>query len=361
MDTLFRLIGGLILLASNAFFVTTEFALTRVRQFEEEDFADGGSLELAWRMTDQLELYLTGCQLGITISSVGLGITAEPAVSAVIYWALGTVLPAVSSHALSMTISVILINLAHIILGEQVPTYLGIEKSKGILRLCATLHYYWTMIMYPVIYMGDKVAKGLLGLVGIRISRSWTGETEEEAGFGQIVQEMGDVLSKGKIPEDRQEEVMRALEIGSIPVEEIMVPRDNITFLSTSRSTEKNIRTVETSPYTRYPLIGASPEEFIGIIYAPSLFSRLESLENHEVDFEDLAESPMVVDRQTPVARVIDLFQDRNQELALVMEDHSVIGLVTTTDAVEVIIGDLKDPLDGESETETRVGGNPEA
>jgi CBS domain containing-hemolysin-like protein len=71
--TALRLVSGIVLLLSNGFFVTTEFALTRVRQFSEDEF-QGGGLERAWEMTERLEIYLSGCQVGITISSVGLGV-----------------------------------------------------------------------------------------------------------------------------------------------------------------------------------------------------------------------------------------------------------------------------------------------
>jgi CBS domain containing-hemolysin-like protein len=85
LATWFRLFGGVGLLLGNGFFVTTEFAMTRVRQFQEGEFLDHGrGLERAWNMTERLEIFLSGCQVGITICSVGLGVVAEPAVTAVI-------------------------------------------------------------------------------------------------------------------------------------------------------------------------------------------------------------------------------------------------------------------------------------
>ncbi|MCF2241599.1 DUF21 domain-containing protein, partial [Halobacterium salinarum] len=79
--TALRIFGGIALLAGNGFFVATEFALTRVRQFDESAFQETAGLRRAWEMTDRLEIYLTGCQLGITVCSVGLGVVAEPALA----------------------------------------------------------------------------------------------------------------------------------------------------------------------------------------------------------------------------------------------------------------------------------------
>jgi CBS domain containing-hemolysin-like protein len=82
--TWFRLLAGVFLLFSNGFFVATEFAITRVRQFSKDEFVgQGRGLKRAWEMTERLEIFLTGCQLGITVSSVSLGVIAEPALAAV--------------------------------------------------------------------------------------------------------------------------------------------------------------------------------------------------------------------------------------------------------------------------------------
>lgn len=77
VETALRLGGGLVLLLANAFFVVSEFAMTRVPQFDESAFEGSRGLELAWEMTERLEVYLSGCQVGITIASVGLGVVAE--------------------------------------------------------------------------------------------------------------------------------------------------------------------------------------------------------------------------------------------------------------------------------------------
>ncbi len=342
-----RLVGGLVLLASNGFFVTTEFALTRVRQFDEDQFTGSSALKLAWDMTDRLELYLTGCQVGITISSIGLGITAEPALTHLLQLPLQAIdLPLTSIKTISIATSVILINLAHVVLGEQVPTYLGVEKARGVLKWCAHLHYYWTTLMYPVIYLGDKTAKWILGWFGIKIERSWT--DEEEVEFGDLRRQMGEILSRGELDRERREEVMKALEIEDIPVRDIMVPREEMEVLSTENSSEENLNIVKNSSYARFPVIGERPEEFIGIVYAQTLLEHLNELTQGEIDISDLAVSPMIVPESLSVAALIDRFQDEHQELTFIREEDGerIIGLVTTTDAFEAIIGPLEDPAD---------------
>ncbi|MFC6732709.1 MULTISPECIES: CNNM domain-containing protein [unclassified Haladaptatus] len=360
--TAFRLLGGVLLLLANAFFVTTEFSLTRVRQFSREEFS-GAGLDRAWEMTDKLEIYLSGCQVGITISSVGLGVVAEPAVAAVMSGALGLVGLTSGGHtALSVVLALGLINIAHIVVGEQAPTYLGVERTKFVAKYCAPVLYWWTKVMAPVIILSDKIAKAILRLFGVEIDRSWT---EGEEGDGpstrrELRSRVGDMLDEGDLTEERRDEVINALEIGMTPVHEVMVPREEMVTLSTANTVEENLDIVANQPHGRFPLVGETPEEFLGIVYVPALLQDVEAVMDGSVTLESVAAPPMTVDGRTSVSEVIDEFQEANQELALVTEvpdsaadvddvTGSVVGLVTATDAFEAITGDLEDPLDREA------------
>src|SRR6056297_3783335 len=149
LDTVLRVAGGGLLLLGNGYFVTIEFAMTRVRQFTEEEFRGTTGLEHAWEMTDRLEIFLSGCQLGITICSVGLGVVAEPALATLLSPALA--LTGVESHAAAALVSLAIINLLHVVVGEQAPTYLGIERTKFVAKYGSTPLYYWTKLFSPVI------------------------------------------------------------------------------------------------------------------------------------------------------------------------------------------------------------------
>jgi CBS domain containing-hemolysin-like protein len=109
-----------------------------VRQFGEEDFQQHAGLRRAWEMTEELEIYLSGCQVGITVCSVGLGVVGEPGVTHLF----GALLPGggigtVASHTIAVTAALALVNLLHVVVGEQAPTYLGIERTRTIARYLA--------------------------------------------------------------------------------------------------------------------------------------------------------------------------------------------------------------------------------
>lgn len=355
LEILLRLLAGVLLVAANAFFVVTEFALTRLRSLGKEAIEGHAGLELAWEMTDRLEIYLTSCQLGITTTSILMGVVTEPAVSHLLRPALGVF--GITGRTLSVTsvvVAVVVINLIHKIWGEQTPTYLGIERPR-VAGFTGPVLYWWTKILYPVIMLGDGLAKRSLGLFGVEIERSWTDADEAAEDherplhtYGELREAMGQVLSRGSLSRERRREVLRALEIQRIPVRDVMVPREEIAALAVNRSFEENLETLRRHPVSRFPLIGDDLDDFRGIVYLPAVVARYRDLERGETTLQELAAEPLSVAADCQVSRLIDLFQEHHQELALVTEDGEVVGLVTATDAFETIAGELEDPLDVE-------------
>lgn len=352
LEITLRLVIGLALVLVNGFFVAIEFALTRVRQYPESDF-DTPALQLAWNMTQELEIYLTSCQVGITASSIALGIVAEPALAALfepIF--VNSALASVSAGAI---LAFLIINLVHLTHGEQTPTYLGVERSKMVCRYGARPLYWFAKSISPIMRVGDTVAKATLRLFGIEMTGEWLDANEEVIETrAELHKEVGTLLSESDISEDRREEVLNALSVDEKPVESVMVGIGKVDYLSTETSLEQNFEVISTSPHTRFPLVGASFEEFKGIVYAPSILNNMEALKDGSITFADVAASPLTITRETSVSETIDIFQDEQQEIALVKDEGNVVGLVTVTDALEAVMGDLQDPLDQQEPTNQR-------
>jgi len=344
-----RLVAGVALILTNGFFVAIEFALTRARQFTESEFVgDRPALERAWEMTQNLEIYLTTCQVGITASSIAVGIVAEPALAALFEpLFVGGPLASVGAGAI---IAFGIINLVHLTHGEQTPTYLGVERSRFVCRYGATPLYWFNWLISPLITLGDWVAKGTLGLFGIEMTGAWL-ETEEDVleSRADLRNELGSLLDEGEIPAERREEVLNALEVGTLPISEIMVPAAEIVALSTERSVTENLDRIHNTPHTRFPLVGDSLADFNGVVYAPSIIDHYDALQDGDATFADIAAPPMTVAADTSVSDAFDQFQAEEQELALVLQAGEVVGLVTATDALEAVMGDLEDPLDTRS------------
>jgi len=343
----FRLVAGVGLILANGFFVAIEFALTRARQFTEAEFVGDGhpALERAWEMTQNLEIYLTTCQVGITAASVAVGVVAEPALAAIFEPLFeNTVLAAIGSGGI---VAFLIINLVHLTHGEQTPTYLGVERSRTVCRYGATPLYYFNWLISPLIALGDRVAKLTLKLFGVEMTGAWL-ETEADVveSRADLRNELGSVLDRGDLSDERRDEVLNALRIGEQPVREVMVPTEDIVALSTAVDPAENFDRMAAHPHTRYPLVGDELTDLRGIVYVPVLTADREALADGTVDFEALAAPPTTLSPDVDVSDAIDQFQAENQELALVIEDGEVVGMVTVTDLLEAITGDIEDPID---------------
>ena len=356
LELALRLVAGVLLILANGFFVAIEFALTRARQFTESEFVgDRPALQRAWEMTDDLELYLTTCQVGITASSIAVGIVAEPALAALFepLFAGGRL----AAVGLGSAIAFLIINLVHLTHGEQTPTYLGVERSRQVCRYGATPLYYFYRLISPVITLGDRVAKGTLGLVGVEMTGAWLeAETDVIESRADLRTRLGSILREGDLTDERREEVLNALRIGERPVREVMVPPEEIIALSTARTVEENLDRMAERPHTRYPLVGDELTDYRGIVYFPMLARHREGLAAGELDFTEFAAPPMTLSPDADVSDAIDQFQLEGQELALVVEDGEVVGMVTVTDLLESVTGDIEDPMDREERPGTGAG-----
>ncbi|WP_318571013.1 hemolysin family protein [Salinigranum marinum] len=346
LELTLRLLSGVLLILANGFFVAIEFALTRVRQYPKSEF-DVPGLKRAWEMTQDLEIYLTSCQVGISATSIAVGIVAEPALASLIDPVFeNTLLTSIGAGGI---LAFVIINLLHLTHGEQTPTYLGVERTKFVARYGATPLYWFAKLLYPVIVLGDSVAKWTLGLFGVEMTGAWleteTGRVESRA---DLRHRLGTLLDRGNLSEERQEEILNAFTVGERPVSDIMTDREDIIFLSTAVSAQENFDRIGTSPHTRFPLIGNDPADYRGVVYVPAVVDRIDELRRGEVTFEDIAAPPMTLRADTLISDAVDQFQDEHQELALVYDEdeENVVGLITATDALEAVMGEIEDPLD---------------
>jgi IMP dehydrogenase len=181
------------------------------------------------------------------------------------------------------------------------------------------------------------------------MTQSWT-ETGEDVieTRADLRNQVGSVLEEGDMSDERREEVLNALTIGEQSVREVMIPPEEIVALSTADDPESNFRKLEDHPRTRYPLVGEDLTDFRGVVYSPALVNHRDELSSGDASFTDLAAPTMTLSPDTDVSDAIDQFQAEQQELALVIEDGTVAGMVTVTDLLEAIIGDIEDPLDQE-------------
>lgn len=339
-----RVAAGVALILINAYFVAIEFGLTRLRQYPESEM-DTPGLRRAWEMTNDLEFYLTTCQVWISGTSIALGIVAEPGLAALFAPLFENT--AVASAGAGSLLGFFIINMVHLTHGEQTPTYLGVERSKQVARYGARPLYWFAWLISPLIKVGDWVAKATLGLFGVQMTGSWTeAESEVLETRAELRNRLGSMMEEVELPEERREEVLNALAVDELAVREIMTSADEMVTLSTAASVGENLDRIRDTPHSRFPLLGDGPTDFEGVVYAPSIVSRFEELRSGAVTFAEIAAPPVTISPETSISDAYDQFQAESQELALVIEDGEIVGLITATDALEAVMGQLEDPLD---------------
>ena len=237
----------------NGFFVLSEFAIVKVRKSRLEELCKNGNknASIALKLTNSLDTYLSACQLGITLSSLGLGWIGEPAVARLLEVPFGFLFGdnAMLIHAVSFGIAFSFITLLHVVLGELVPKSIAIAKTeKMALFIARPLNIFW-IVFYPFIKLFDFLANIFLKLLNVAPANSSENAHSDE----EIKIIVGESLKGGLIDSVESEIIKNAIDFSDTTAEEIMTPRKDMICIKEGDSFEKNLNIVVETKHTRYP------------------------------------------------------------------------------------------------------------
>lgn len=331
------------LIALNALFVLTEFAIVKVRSSRLELLARKGSVRavLVQSILQNLDVYLSAIQMGITMTSLGLGWVGEPAVAHVIKgYLLEWNIPYISAwtHGLSFTIAFGVITFLHILLGELVPRSIGLQKAE-IVAL-------WMAVPLRVFFLTFKIPVTFMAQASIKILHLFRLTTAAEADQSVSEDEMRIILGaseeKAGIPLERLLLLDNIFDFGSTKVSEVMVPKDRAVCLSPEKSWEENLSIIRSRRFSRYPLSRAGLEAAEGYVHVKDLLGAAMP-----PDLKLLKRKLPEVGSGELLERLIQNFADKGAPIALVREaDGSVSGLVSLEDILEEIVGEVHDEFD---------------
>ncbi len=348
MSPALYLLLALLLVFLNAFFVAAEFAIVKVRPTRiEEKIREGARGALATRRAIQtLDASLSATQLGITLTSLGLGWIGEPALASLIAPGLGAIgiwSPTVV-HSIALTVAFAAITFMHVVLGELAPKALAIQRADSVSLALAPplLAFHW--LFYPALWLLKTSSVALLRLIGMApAAGSEAGHSEEELRILLTESHRIGTLSasKRRLLENIFAYTRRA-------AKHIMVPRAEIVYLSLRRSLAENLDTIRQSQHTRYPLCESDIDHVIGMIHAKDLFQPEEGL-REPPDLLKIKREILFV----PESRSLELlqrdFQQRHVHMAVVVDEYGgTSGLVTLEDILEEIVGEIQDEFDTE-------------
>ena len=336
---------ALFLVLLNGFFVAAEFAMVKLRATRVESIA----AQHGWRghilrtVHEQLDAYLSACQLGITLASLGLGWVGEPAFAHLLEPLLGQFgidSPALV-HGIAFFTAFFIISYLHIVVGELAPKSWAIRQPERLsLWTAAPLYaFYWAM--YPAIWLLNASANAILRIAG-------QGEPGPHHEHHYSSDELKLILhsSRARDPSDQGMRVLAsAMELGELEVVDWANSREDLVCLDADASLEEILAEIRLHKFSRYPVQDAE-QQFIGVLHIKDLLLALPSGEQPAgaFDLHALLRPLERVARHMPLGRLLEQFRQGGAHFALVEEaDGKVVGFLTMEDVLEVLVGDIQD------------------
>ena len=342
-----RIALALFLVFLNGFFVAAEFAFVRLRSASVETLvSEGGrSAAIVGEATSNLDDYLAVSQLGITISSLGLGWIGEPAVAVLVDPLLESFLPPSAVHAASVAVGFGIITFLHVVYGELAPKTLAIQRAKQIALIVAIPMKAFYYLFVPGIVVFNGTANLSTRLVGV----SPASETDEIHTEGEILSILSEAGEAGEVDAEEVEMIERVFSLDDTAVREIMKPRPDVTSIPADTPLSDLRSMAVRAEYTRYPVVDGESEEVIGYVDVKDILRTSESIDEatETVTARDLARDVVVVPETLRVDELLAEFQSEQRQMAVVIDEWGAFeGLVTVEDVVEEVVGDIRDQFD---------------
>jgi CBS domain containing-hemolysin-like protein len=344
----FEILGVLFLVALNAFFVSAEFALVTVRWTRiEELVAEGRFGAAAVRQAiENVNDAIAACQVGITFASLALGWIGEPGIAHMVeplfrglpeFWGVAL------SHASALVIALFLITYLHVVLGEQAPKVLALQRAEDVALLVAAPLLTFARVFRPFI----RMIGGSSSLVVRMLRLPAQPAAQAVHSVDELSMLVEETQEAGVMPEDQATYVQNVFELSDKTVRDVMIPREKVVTLSLHASGEEVLEVARQTAHTRMPVWEGTPDNIVGIVNTKNLF-HLFSLQGLVI-LMDAMYPPTFVNPDQPVARLLRTFRREKRPMAVVRDaDGRFLGIVTLEDILEEIVGEIEDEHDVE-------------
>src|SRR5690625_1832593 len=333
-----------ILILLTAFFVAAEFAIVKIRLTRIDYLISIGNKRAsdARKLLENLDGFLSACQLGITVTALGLGWLGEPTVVRLLQPLFDDfgVTPAVSS-ILSFAIAFMSITFLHVVIGELAPKMIAIQKAEAVALLLASPLNWFYKILYPFIWLLNGSARQIVRLLGFKSTDDHdVAHTEEEL---RVI--LSESYESGEINQVEMTYVNNIFEFDERLAKEIMVPRTEMVCLFLGDSYETHIDVVREGQFTRYRVADGDKDHIIGLVNIKRIFTG--SMEQKQKSIEPFIRPIIYVSEGTPINQALLKMQKERIHMAIVLDEYGgTAGLVTVEDILEEIVGEIRDEFD---------------
>jgi putative hemolysin len=334
---LFELVAVGVLILLNAFFVAAEYGLVTARRTRIVELQHQGNRRArdVLRITSDPPRFIAAMQLGVTLTSLGIGALGEVALSRLFDRAISTVLAVIFAY--------LILTFLHVVIGELVPKGIALGHSEGTALFVSAPVRFFFIVMRPVVWFLEGATEIVLKWLGLKPP----GADDDVLSEAELRMLVSQSTQGDEIEQQEQEMLYKVFDFADKEAKDVMVPRPEVVALSIDLPPEQCLEAVMDSPFTRYPVYRETLDNVVGILHVRDLFRALRDRGMHEVKVEDIIRPAHIVPETKDLAALLAEFRRANQHMAIVVDEYGDMeGIVTLEDLLEEIVGDIEDEFD---------------
>lgn len=355
MIELLLLLAGVVLIGLCGLFVAAEFSFVTVDRVAVEREAEGGDRTATGlqRALESLSTQLSTAQVGITVTNLGIGFLAEPALAELLEGPLGSL--GVSEEAVTgvaVAVGFVLANVFTVIFGELVPKNLAIARPMGTARRTQRFQRTFTVLFGPVIRVANGSANRILERLGI--------EPQEELAASRSAEELASLVRRsaeqGLLEEETAELMERSVEFGEHRADDVMTPRVRVEAVQPGDPVSAVIEAARRTGRSRFPVIGEGEEEVEGIVHVKHAVT-VPFDDRNSVPVREVMAPPVFVPSSLELDHLLTKLRSVGLQIAVVVDEFgSFDGIVTLEDLIEEIVGEVRDEHDPKEDPVVELG-----
>jgi putative hemolysin len=337
-------VAGLLLL--NAFFVAGEYGLVTARRTRITELRDQGNrrARLVLQITANPPRFIAAMQLGVTITSLGIGALGEPVFA--------HIFEPIPATIVSFGLAFLLITYLHVVVGELIPKGLALGRPETTALVVSTPVRWFFVLLKPLIWVLERSSDGALRLLGLEPPGEERGVYSE----AELRMLLARSTEHGELEQQEQEMLYKVFDFADKEVADVMVPRPEVVALSIDLPPEECLAAVIDSPYTRYPVYRETLDNVVGILHVRDLFSAMNDRGIANIRMEEIVRDAYIVPETKDLAAMLTEFRRTNQHMAIVVDEYGAMqGIVTLEDLLEEIVGEIEDEFDLPDESFERI------
>src|SRR2546430_858749 len=343
-----ELVGVGILILVNAFFVAAEYGLVTARRTRiiELHHQRNRRARAVLKITSDPQQFIAAMQLGVTLTSLGIGALGEQALAHAFESWLAT--------ALAVILAYLILTYFHVVIGELVPKGVALGHAEGTaLWVSAPVRAFFT-VFAPFVWVLRKSTDAVLHVLGLE-PPSAEREPLSEAELRMLLSRSS---AEGEIEHEEQQMIDKVFVFGDKEAADVMVPRPEVVAVSIALPPEQALKAVLDSPYTRYPVYREVIDDVVGVLHVRDLFTAVHDRGIADVRLEEIIRAAYIVPETKDLASLLQEFRKTNNHFAVVVDEYGgMAGICTLEDLLEEIVGEVENELDVPEEEIEEVDG----